>query len=78
MKPNYHRELKESGAEMHESSHILQFALVASLAKAKARPSLNTFTQCHNPAITLWLREGGAGYCPICVLHLFAHKLHGG
>ena len=78
MKSNYYRELKESRVETHELSHILQFALVASLAKAKASPSPNTFTQCHNPAVMLRLREGVAGYCPACVIHLFSHKLHGG
>lgn len=78
MKSNYGRELKESRVETQELSHILQFALLASLAKAKASPGPKTFPRCHDPAVVPWLREGVAGYCPACVLHLFSHKLRGG
>lgn len=42
MKSNYSRELKESRVETQELSHILQFALLASLAKAKASPGPKT------------------------------------
>lgn len=64
--------------ETHESSHILQFASVASLAKADASPSPTIFTQCHYPAVTLWLKEGATpGYWPDGFLHLFSHKLQG-
>jgi len=52
MKSSYHIELKEFRVETHKMSHILQFALVASLVRAKASPSRNSVSQscCHGMA----------------------------
>lgn len=72
------RRTKRLQRETHELSHILQFASAASVAKANASPSPNIFTQCHYPAVSLWLKEGATpSYCPGGILHLFSHKLQG-